>query len=164
MSESKVILDNTERIHGVKLKKWQLAGILLFFLGFPFFGLLFFWSDVHGRIKRDAEPAAFDIVTPILTHWQPRSIESFQSPYTADVPLPAMLEDYDKRLGAMQELGRPEDSRTWTTERDQQVWQFAEFTYDPTFERQQADVIVVVSRPYLDTEWKLESLRIDMDS
>jgi hypothetical protein len=134
-----------------------------FFLLFPAAGLVWFWKDAHDRVRSSAVPIGRDLVTGVLSTWDPKTLTD---EWTADLrasEAPQMIGHWKTRYGKLLKLGPLEATKSWAgaKEADGQVWQFVEIGGQADFERAYAvPVRARIARRTLSPEWRLDALQV----
>ncbi len=138
--------------------KISLTLTILFFIGLPMGGMIFFWKDMHSRIQREAKPKVTALAQEVMKDWKV-SNDEVGPEYELAKHEPEM-EAWRSKFGALKSLGEARNGKSWARELKDQGWQFARFEYDAQFEKGDAVVQVTGTRLYLEPVWKLVEIKI----
>ena len=134
---------------------------MLFLLGFPAGGLVWFWADAHGRIERNALPAAEGVAKEFLAAWDGEVLEEAgTNEFRLGLP-PTQVADWEGRFGPFRSLGPMRAEKSWAGARNDMVWQFVQATGEAQFEKGAATLRVTVARRTMSPEWRVESLTLE---
>lgn len=139
-------------------KKISLILTVLFFIGLPMGGMIFFWKDMHARIQREAKPKVTALAQEVLTDWKVSSDEA--GPEYEVAKHEDELQAFRTQYGSLKSLGEARNGKSWARELKDQGWQFARFEYDAQFEKGSATVEITGTRLYLEPVWKLVELKV----
>jgi hypothetical protein len=145
----------------MKTKKiLSISGILLFFLGFPMFGLMYFWQDMHRKMQNDAVVPVRQLAEVALAEWDDEAIGRRLGPEVDLDKMDAKVTELKAKYGPLKTLGESRASRTWAHEFKDQVWNFARYEYPATFEKGEAVVRFTGTRLYFEKDWKIHDIEI----
>lgn len=145
----------------MKAKKFlSVMGILLFFLGFPAFGLMYFWNDMHSKIRNNADGPVRVLASTAMSKWDYEFIGRNLGPEADIDKVDVNITDWKKKYGALKVLHPGTSPKTWAHEYKDQVWQFARYDYPAEFEKGEATVRFTGTRLYLSEQWKIADIEV----
>ncbi len=133
---------------------------VVFFLGFPGFGLYYFMVDAGNRIRQTADPFVRQTSNDILSRWDEKLLDDVGTLVLRQSDAEKQLLQMKARLGALKGLSGWTAERNFAGERDQEVWQFVAYHADAQFEKGPARLNVMVARRTLNPEWRVEKFEI----
>lgn len=134
---------------------------VLFVLAFPAVGLLVFWNDAHGKLRRSAAAAADSMMPALLG---PGAREEMRDHGTLDFRRSAQSDAAAKALAALGPLRQAEPSRavgSRSGERRDYVWQFVDLEARVEFAQGPATVRLTLARQTMAPEWRLDKLEVE---
>lgn len=135
-----------------------ITAVLLFFFGFPMFGLLYFWQDMHRKMTNDAAAPVHALAVDAMQAWDDEAIGRRLGPEADYKKINQNIEAWRTKFGRLETLGPETNPRTWAHEYKDQVWNFASFDFPAKFEKGEATVRFTGSRLYFEKDWKIHDI------
>jgi hypothetical protein len=137
--------------------KWAIG---LFFLLFPFLGVVMFWFDGHARLERESVAFVRDHVVSAWRNEDLPMMLELSTPELADELRNGRAESLQQELGALQLAERFDADKTRAREVDDQGVIYASVDFQAVFSKGNARVTLGVERNSTSTEWMVNSVKV----
>ncbi len=146
---------------GLAKRIWLTVVILAFFL-FPAGGLIYFWNDMHNRIREESRPFATESMETYFASWEPGDLLVIADSALSEEKIEDSSPQWAAQLGALKSIDSMRATDSWVKSRDDknQAWQHVTWDVEATFEKGKADVEWQVTRPFALDAWVVESVTI----
>lgn len=135
------------------------VGVLLFFIGLPLGGSVYFWMDAHKKIRSRALDYAEQTALPLLTKWDNDLVEK---EYSIDGRKNiSRLPELRAKYGPMVSHGAPVVTRSYAGERDDNVWQFTKIDVPAVFEKGTGTIHFLITHKTVSSIWQIEDFSVD---
>lgn len=142
-------------------KRLGILALILFFLGFPVAGLLYFWNDAHKKVEASALTFANTTLDPAVKAWDYAALDAVSLKSMRDDMPEAAFNEHKARIGPPKGEIIWTVDKSWANEEEGEVWQFATVVGRGTFERKGATITATLGRRTLVPKWRIRSLQID---
>jgi cytochrome bd-type quinol oxidase subunit 2 len=136
-------------------------GVLVFFIGLPVAGSVYFWMDAHKKIRNRAIDYAEKTALPLLSKWD---ADTMYEQYSVDGRKNFSREKiaaYAAKFGPMVSHGALVPKRSYAGERDDNVWQFTVLEVPAVFEKGAGKVKLLITHKTVSSIWQIEDLSVD---
>lgn len=143
-------------------KRIGLTAVILAFLLFPAAGLIFFWTDMHNRIRKESEPFARESMEKYFATWEPADVLLTADSTLSEEFIEDSSPEWEATLGPLKSIDSMRATDSWVKEREEkkQAWQHVTWDVEATFEKGKADIEWQVTRPFALDSWVVESVTI----
>lgn len=141
-----------------KANPFTVTGMLLFFCGLPVVGLLYFWTDMHSKMARDATGPGVTIMRQLASSWSVDDLDKLASQECA--LRQKDLDGWIRELGPLTDFGSPKVEKTWADVRRDRGYQFARLRTEAVFAKGKAELVWIIARPGVSPTWELDDLKV----
>ncbi len=104
--------------------KWKAFALVAFFFGFPFFGMLYVWNDLHSKLRHEASLYIAEVAPIVFTRWDGKAMDDYWNVNAEGKPDASQWSAWKKEYGdATGPLGQAEPYSSYTSERNDMMWQ-----------------------------------------
>lgn len=137
-----------------------LTAILLFFLGFPLAGVMFFWKDMQRKVQGSAHQFVDDVGTQVLQTWDHELLlDEGTTTLKAGLP-PETFAKWKAEFGTFESLGQAEAKETWAKPKNDMMWQYTRFEVPVEFSTGPATLFTTVTRKTVGPRWRFETFEL----
>lgn len=145
-------------------QKWKVAGLMAFFLGFPLAGMMVVWGDAHGKIRASATTFVAPFADSAFGKWDGSGVLDAWNAQTKEAaPDQAAWAKWKATYGEAVGPVRLEPFSSYTSERQDQMWQVVKMRLHVPGSLKAAVVEVEVARKTVVPIWHFEHIEVRDD-
>lgn len=142
------------------MRKLAVYSIVLFMLGFPAVGLLYFWQDGHTRVRVSAAKAARAQLPQLLGPGRASELEAHGTFDFRQAGGPSKAVAELDRFGPFLQLGEVRAVSSHSTSRRDYVWHFVGIEAEAEFQGGPAAVELTLARKTVAPEWRVDRFAV----
>jgi len=142
-------------------QKWKVIGLIAFFLGFPLAGMLFVWSDAHGKIRWRAVEYVQPFANAAFAHWDGKGLaDAWNARVKETAPDSATWAKWKEAYGEAKGPIEIEPYNSYTSEREDAMWQVVKMRLHVPGSKKEAIVDLTMARMTMVPRWHFEHVEV----